>query len=271
MSHASRRTFLVAGAASSLGAVAARWLGPLPALADGGAPVPVPAGFPAQDPAVVQEVVTVAHFDLDRLKALVEPRPTLAKANWDWGFGDWESALGAASHMGRKDIAEFLLAHGARPNLFSAAMLGQLDVVRAFVAASPGIQRTPGPHGITLLAHAKAGGEGSAAVLAYLQELGDADTKPAATTTTPEERAQLVGFYSFGPGADDRLEVYEKGEGLLVRRVGRPGRNLLALGPREFFPVGAPQVRVRFGGTPPTPAATLAVWDPDLVVQSTRV
>ena len=55
---------------------------------------------------------------------------------------------------GRREIAEFLLAHGARPTVFSAAMLGQLDVVKAFVSASPGVQRTLGPHGITLMAHA---------------------------------------------------------------------------------------------------------------------
>ena len=271
MPHASRRTFLVAGAASSLGALATRWLGPLPAIAQEGTPAPVSAAFPSQDPAVVREVVGVAHFDLEKLKALVEPRPTLAKANWDWGFGDWESALGAASHMGRRDIAEFLLAHGARPNLFSAAMLGQVDVVRAFVAASPGIQRTPGPHGITLLAHAKAGGEAAAAVLAYLQELGDADTKPAASATTPEERAALVGFYAFGPGEDDKLEVYEKNEGIVLRRGSRSGRNLMRLGPREFFPVGAPHVRIRFDGTPPASAESVAVWDPDLLVRASRV
>jgi hypothetical protein len=51
------------------------------------------------------------------------------------------------------------LAHGARPSIFSAAMLGQLAVVRAFTEAAPGVQGTPGPHGITLLAHARAGGD----------------------------------------------------------------------------------------------------------------
>jgi hypothetical protein len=32
------------------------------------------------------------------------------------------------------------------------------DVVKALVAARPGVQRTLGPHGITLLAHAEVGG-----------------------------------------------------------------------------------------------------------------
>ncbi len=114
--------------------------------------------LPAQDPVVVKEMVGVSHANLARVREMVERQPALANAAYDWGFGDWENALGAASHMGRRDIAEVLLAHGARPSLFSAAMMGQLDVVRAFVTATPGVQRVLGPHGITLLAHAKAGG-----------------------------------------------------------------------------------------------------------------
>ncbi len=89
----------------------------------------VHAEFPSQDPALVRETVAAAHTRIERVRELVEASPALAKAAWDWGFGDWESALGAASHMGRVDIAELLIAHGARPNLFTFAMLGQLDVV----------------------------------------------------------------------------------------------------------------------------------------------
>ena len=52
--------------------------------------------YPAIQLAIASEVVGVSHFNLDRLKQLVDPRPELAKANWDWGFGDWESAIAAA-------------------------------------------------------------------------------------------------------------------------------------------------------------------------------
>src|SRR5258708_23280902 len=65
--------------------------------------------FPSQPPELVREMVTVAHFDLKRVKELVEARPALASAGWDWGFGDWETPLGAASHMGNRPIAEYLL------------------------------------------------------------------------------------------------------------------------------------------------------------------
>src|SRR5262245_21383970 len=130
----------------------------LPALQTSTDAAPV-GSFPRQDAAVVREMVGVAHGNVTRVKELVSARPALARAAWEWGYGDWETALGAASHVGNKDIARILLDNGAHPTIFSAAMLGQLDVVRAFVAASPGIQRTRGPHGITLLAHARAGGD----------------------------------------------------------------------------------------------------------------
>jgi len=73
-------------------------------------------------------------------RGTIRPWP---KAVWDWGFGDWESALGAASHVGNREIAEYLIAHGARPSLFSATMLGHLDVVKAFIAAQPGVTENP--------------------------------------------------------------------------------------------------------------------------------
>ena len=103
-------------------------------------------------------MVAVSHGNVARVRELLSNRPALANASWDWGYGDWESALGAASHVGNQEIARLLLAAGARPTIFSAAMLGQVETVRAFVAASPGVQKTRGPHGLTLLSHARAGG-----------------------------------------------------------------------------------------------------------------
>jgi len=130
--------------------------------------------FPALDPALVREAVGVSHRDLKRAQELVERQPALARASIDWGFGDWEACIDAASHVGNKPIADFLLANGARPTIFSAAMMGQLDVVKAFIAARPGVQKTPGPHGLTLMWHAKQGGPDAAAVVQYLTGVGDA-------------------------------------------------------------------------------------------------
>ena len=120
---------------------------------------------------LVEEFVRVAHSDLDRTRELLEQESGLINAAWDWGGGDFETALGSASHMGRKDIANFLLEHGARLDIFAAAMLGKLDIVKAALTVYPDALNTPGPHGIPLIVHAEKGGEDAVTVLEYLQSL----------------------------------------------------------------------------------------------------
>ena len=126
---------------------------------------------PALEATLVQEFVISAHGDLDRAKELLSQEPTLVNATWDWGGGDFETALGGAAHMGRKDIANFLLEHGARLDLFAATMLGKLEIVKAALEAYPDSIKTPGPHGISLIAHAEAGGEEAKAVFEYLRTI----------------------------------------------------------------------------------------------------
>jgi len=126
---------------------------------------------PAIEPALAFEFVAKSHGDLNRVTELLTQEPALVNATWDWGGGDFETALGAASHMGRKDIANFLLEHGARLDIFAAAMLGKLDIVKAALTAYPDALNTPGPHGIPLIVHAEKGGEDAIAVLEYLQSL----------------------------------------------------------------------------------------------------
>jgi len=126
---------------------------------------------PALEPSLVEEFVRKAHGDLARVQALHAMEPALVNACWDWGGGDFESALGAAAHTGRKEIANFLLANGARLDLFAAAMLGKLGIVKAVISIFPDAIRTPGAHGIPLIAHAKMGGEDARAVLEFLEGL----------------------------------------------------------------------------------------------------
>jgi hypothetical protein len=121
------------------------------------------------DKELVAEFVLKSHGDLGVVKQLVEREPAIVNAAWDWGGGDWETGLGAAAHVGRRDIAEYLLEHGARKDVFAAAMLGEVDVVRAMLEAQPGLRDARGPHGIPLSAHAEAGGEQARDVLDLLQ------------------------------------------------------------------------------------------------------
>ena len=124
---------------------------------------------PPIDPELVAEFVLKAHGDLGVVKQLLEQEPAIVNAAWDWGGGDWETALGAAAHVGRRDIAEHLLEHGARMDVFAAAMLGETEIVRAMLDAQPELREARGPHGIPLVAHAEAGGEQARDVLALLQ------------------------------------------------------------------------------------------------------
>jgi hypothetical protein len=227
--------------------------------------------FPTHPPELVREIVTVSHFDLKRVQELVEAHPSLAKASWDWGFGDWEDAIGAASHMGNRPIAEYLLSKGARPSLFSAAMLGQLDVVKSFIAAQPGAQRIRGPHSISLLAHARLGGPQARPVLEYLQSLGDADAPPSVPLSDSDQSA-VKGIYIFGRAANQRIDVtIDKGQATWTR-VGMTGRPLFHLGDRNFYPLGAPDVRIRFleSTSGPDPATTMTVTDSTVVLTATR-
>ena len=127
---------------------------------------------PRLDPDLVRDFVGSAHGDIARVRDLLDGQPALINAAWDWGVGDWETGLGAAAHMGRRDIALHLLANGARMDIFAAAMLGHLDIVRATIAAIPAALTWRGPHGIPLLKHAEAGGEAAASVLDFLTTLG---------------------------------------------------------------------------------------------------
>jgi hypothetical protein len=123
----------------------------------------------ALDPQTVQQFVADAHGDLDSVRALLDEEPALVNAAWDWGGGDWETGLGAAAHMGRRDIALFVLERGARLDLFAAAMLGEVEVVRAVLAAFPSQRDVAGPHGIPLVEHARAGGQEAKAVRELLE------------------------------------------------------------------------------------------------------
>jgi hypothetical protein len=155
------RRFVVQTLAGALTVIAAR----RPALAQQSAAAPARPPLPADQ---VQQFVRGAHADLESTRNMLDAEPRLLRATWDWGGGDFETALGAAAHMGRRDIAALLLERGAQLDLFAAAMLGEMTIVRAALEARPSLARVPGPHGIPLLAHAKAGGPPAAAVLEYI-------------------------------------------------------------------------------------------------------
>jgi hypothetical protein len=126
------------------------------------------------DKELVKEFVIKCHGDLNRTKEMLAQQPALLNASWDWGGGDFETGLEGAGHVGSREIAEFLLQKGARMNIFCAAMLGKIEIVRSVLTAFPELKTSKGPHGLQLLHHARKGGEQSKEVLDYLVSIGAA-------------------------------------------------------------------------------------------------
>lgn len=250
-------------------ALGAFLLDPTPALRATGSSE-LPDAYPSQDADSVRETVSVSHFSLEKVRALVDRRPELANATWDWGFGDWETALGAASHTGNHDIAEYLIENGARPDIFTAAMMGNLEAVKSLISATPGIQGHPGPHGITLRRHTELGGDRAKAVLAYLDEIGGAD--PSYTDLPLEiDRDAYVGSYRFGDGPENLFEVSisERFDLPMIQRGSGTARTLFHQGESVFHPAGAPSARIHFRVEGST-VAGLEIRNPELVVAAPR-
>ena len=189
-----RRTFVPLAAGLALGATTDMHADDLPrANAPAPSAGPTEAPFERDYPApgfkpgwkkpqvnrlLVQDFVIYAHSDLPMTRKLLEKEPALLNAAMDWGAGDWETGLGGASHMGRRDIVTYLLEKGARIDLFCAAMMGQLDAVKAFLTLEPKLIDAKGPHGFSLHFHAQVGGTEAEKVLDYLQSVKKIELKP---------------------------------------------------------------------------------------------
>lgn len=215
------------------------------------------AVFPSTGDDDARAFVGACHGAIDRVRAMLADNRGLARAAWDWGFGDWETAIGAASHVENTEIIRLLLDAGARPDQFTFATLDNVDALRAILAADPAMRTNRGPHGIPLIEHARAGNADR--VVAFLAEEGL--DPPAPRATIAESAAPFLGMYAWSPAARDRFEIgySERFRSLTIQRPGGSRRNLLPNTgtTRSFSPVGAPHAIVRFGGGSPTETLTL--------------
>jgi hypothetical protein len=121
---------------------------------------------------IVKEFVIAGHSKLDRVKEMLEEYPNLLYCRYDWGNGDFEEAIEGAGHVGNKEIANYLIEKGARPNLFVLTMLGEISLVKSAIDKYPSLLTAKGPHGLSLLHHAKKGGENSKELFDYFQSKG---------------------------------------------------------------------------------------------------
>ena len=127
----------------------------------------------------VKEFVIAGHSNLIRVKEMLIEIPSLLYATWDWGGGDFETAIEGAGHVGNKEIANYLIETGARTNLFVLTMLGKTQIVKNFLEGFPQFINAKGPHGFTLLHHAQRGGDDAKELLDYIQSKGLKETKLA--------------------------------------------------------------------------------------------
>jgi hypothetical protein len=75
----------------------------------------------------IKEFVTAAHNDIQSTLKIVEAKPLILNCSNQWKKGDFETAIGGASHVGRRDIADLLVSKGARLDIFNYAFLGYDD------------------------------------------------------------------------------------------------------------------------------------------------
>ncbi|MEZ4982849.1 MAG: hypothetical protein R2769_14920 [Saprospiraceae bacterium] len=232
---------------------------------------------PAISDDLVAELVGASHFDYDLVRKIVNKRPELARATWDWGFGDFESALGAASHVARKDIATYLMMKGARANIFTFAMLGAYEVVKEMIEFFPGIQKTSGPHGISLLQHAENGlrnetgnKRNAQKLIDFLKKLGDADS-PRYLSMEEEEKSKYLGDYMYGKGEKDGFTIQLNMRKLIsLGKLGQFGGALYRLGENSFTYNGAPSVKISFEEEDGK-ILSLTIEEPDLVLKAVKV
>ena len=126
---------------------------------------------------IVKEFVGVSHGNIARTKEMLENEHLLLHVSYDWGGGDYESGIEACGHTGNKEIVTYLLGKGARYNIYLASMLGHLETVKNVLTFNPTLLNSKGPHGFTMLHHARKGGETSKPVEDYLLSLGAKETK----------------------------------------------------------------------------------------------
>ena len=127
--------------------------------------------------AMVKDFVIAGHGNLDKVKQMLGDKPELLYSTFDWGNGDFETALEGAGHVGNKEIANYLIGKGARTNLFVLTMLGKTQIVKPFLEAFPQYLTARGPHGLTLLHHAQKGGGDAKELLDYISGKGLTETK----------------------------------------------------------------------------------------------
>jgi ankyrin repeat protein len=184
-----------------------------------------------------------AHGNLETIRLLVEAGADVDGNGDDYAVGvlGWATCFQSV----REDVADYLLAHGAALNLWTAIALDRADYVRAMISQQPsllGSRMTRNQHRRTPLHHAAA--KSRPRLIRLLLELGADPKAPDATgatalTTASQESASpevIAALLEAGTRLDFLTAVnlgrYGEAEAMLSEdpeRIGREGRDAIAL------------------------------------------
>ncbi|MDY7091467.1 MAG: ankyrin repeat domain-containing protein [Acidobacteriota bacterium] len=106
-----------------------------------------PSAHEGLSQSLCNQFVGLAHFDLDEVRRHLERQPLLAfvRSSLD------ELAVEAGAHMGRPDMVDLLLDHGAPLSLPTALMSGRLGAARELLQPDPARIRERGAHDFPLI------------------------------------------------------------------------------------------------------------------------
>jgi ankyrin repeat protein len=152
----------------------------------------------------IQTFVMPAHGNLAKVKEMLVADPRLLDAMYEpWG----ETALGAASHVGNRPIAEYLLEQGAKLTIYTAAMLGTQEDVAAFLANDPDLINSGGAHNIPLMFHAALSGD--LALMQFLAEKGNTQTADNALHIAANRGDTAMTQWLLDRGADVNTKNFQ--------------------------------------------------------------
>ena len=159
---------------------------------------------PELDPELIQTFVGNAHGNFAKVQELLEQEPRLLIAKWE-RFD--ENALEASGHVGRADIANYLLEKGAPLTIFAASMLGRTEDVAAFLRDNPALATADGVHGISILYHTALSGK--VELVELLVEYGGATNPSTAIHAAVGHAHKEMTHWLLARGADPNAPNYE--------------------------------------------------------------
>jgi hypothetical protein len=159
-------------------------------------------------------------------------------------------------------------------------MLGKLQAVKLMIEATPGIQSIDGPHGISLLQHARNGISKkeslsapqiaeSEQLIAYLESLKNADGRQYLEMT--DDKKKYLGDYKYGDGEKEGLTIrLNMREMISLGKLGQFGGALYKIGDNKYIYNGAPSVQISFQFENDK-VISLTIEEPDLTLKAIKV